>query len=333
MAALPERLTSLQVSEPIPPEPIRRGKAEKMTNQPAIASLSRRWRLPGNPTGWFVGAFLAVWLSVAVLPLLIISAFSFFSIRQYRVIYEPTLATWAGLAESGRWEVVLRTLRFAVTITSIEILLAFPFALWLAKGCRSGAVRACVITLLTIPFFIDASSRVIVWRSILGTTGVVNTMLMNSGLIDQPLTWLLYSDFSVHFGMIGGYFPTAVFPIYLTLSLIDDDLLKASADLGGSRLQTLLFVILPLALPGIVGGIVFTFVPLMAAWVEPQLLGGGQVNLLGQSIQSALTNLNYPIAAALSTIVVGVLVLMLGVLGLSLRGRFQLSSLFQGHGH
>lgn len=297
------------------------------------SSPRRRGRLPGTATGWFMGGFLVMWTGVVVLPLLIISAFSFFSMRQYHVVYDPTFATWIGLAETGRWVVVLRTIRFAVTITFLEILVAFPFALWLAKGCRSNAVRASIITLLTIPFFIDASSRIIVWRSILGTNGVVNNLLVGSGIIDRPLTWLLYSDFSVNFGMFGSYFPTAVFPIFLTLSLIDDDLIKASSDLGGSRLQTLRFVILPLAMPGIVGGVVFTFVPLMAAWIEPQLLGGGQVNLLGQSIQSALTNLNYPVAAALSTIVIAVLVLMLAVLIVSLRGRFKMSSLFQSLDH
>ncbi|WP_082549933.1 ABC transporter permease [Mesorhizobium sp. Root157] len=300
-----------------------------MTALALSSSPRRRWRLPGTATGWFTGWFLVMWIGVVVLPLLIISAFSFFSMRQYQIVYDPTFATWTSLVETGRWVVVLRTIRFAVSVTFLEILVAFPFALWLAKGCRSAAVRAGVITLLTIPFFIDASSRIIVWRSILGTNGVVNNLLVGSGLIDKPLTWLLYSDFSVSFGMFGSYFPTAVFPIFLTLSLIDDDLIKASADLGASRLQTLRHVILPLAMPGIVGGIVFTFVPLMAAWIEPQLLGGGQVNLLGQSIQSALTNLNYPVAAALSTIVIAVLVLMLAALVVSLRGRFKMSSLFQ----
>lgn len=292
-------------------------------------SSHRPWRLPGTATQWFTGWFLVTWISVVVLPLLIISTFSFFSMRQYQIVYDPTLSTWISLAETGRWVVVLRTIRFAVMVTFFEILVAFPFALWLVKGCRSNAVRAGVITLLTIPFFIDASSRIIIWRSILGTNGMVNNLLVGSGLIDEPLTWLLYSDFAVSFGMFGTYFPTAVFPIFLTLTLIDDDLIKASADLGASRLQTLRYIILPLAVPGIVGGIVFTFVPLMAAWIEPQLLGGGQVNLLGQSIQSALTNLNYPVAAALSTVVIGVLVLLLAMLVISLRGRFSMASLFQ----
>jgi ABC-type spermidine/putrescine transport system permease subunit I len=296
-------------------------------------SSQRKLALPKTATGWFTLIFLSGWIGIVLVPLLIISVFSFFSIKQYQMVFEPTLATWTGLFESGRWVVVARTLQFAVTVTIIELLLAFPFALWLAKGCRSDRVRALIITLLTIPFFLDASSRIIVWRSILGTNGVINTLLMNAGLIDQPITWLLYSGFAVHFGMIGSYFPSAVFPIFLTISLIDDDLIKASADLGASARQTLFNIILPLAMPGIIGGAIFTMVPLMAAWVEPQLLGGGQVNLLGQSIQSALSNLNYPVAAALSTIVIAILILLLSLLTLSLRGRMNMASIFQNHGH
>lgn len=296
-------------------------------------SDQRKLALPKTATGWFTLVFLSGWIGIVLVPLLIISVFSFFSIKQYQMVFEPTLGTWTSLFESGRWTVVARTLQFAVTVTIIELLLAFPFALWLAKGCRSDRVRALIITLLTIPFFLDASSRIIVWRSILGTNGVINTLLMNAGLIDQPITWLLYSGFAVNFGMIGSYFPSAVFPIFLTISLIDDDLIKASADLGASARQTLFNIILPLAMPGIIGGAIFTIVPLMAAWVEPQLLGGGQVNLLGQSIQSALSNLNYPVAAALSTIVIVILVLLLSVLTLSLRGRMNMASIFQNHGH
>ncbi len=296
-------------------------------------SGQRKLALPKTATGWFTLVFLSGWIGIVLLPLMIISVFSFFSIKQYQMVFEPTLATWTGLFESGRWTVVARTLQFAVTVTIIELLLAFPFALWLAKGCRSDRVRALIITLLTIPFFLDASSRIIVWRSILGTNGAINTLLMNAGVIDQPITWLLYSGFAVHFGMIGSYFPSAVFPIFLTISLIDDDLIKASADLGASVRQTLINIILPLAMPGIIGGAIFTIVPLMAAWVEPQLLGGGQVNLLGQSIQSALSNLNYPVAAALSTIVIVILVLLLSLLTLSLRGRMNMASIFQNHGH
>jgi spermidine/putrescine transport system permease protein len=281
-----------------------------------------------SPARLAVPSFLAAWAFFVIVPLLVIVVFSFFQVRSYQIVYEPSLATWQSLVDTGRWTVALRTLRVALTITVIELLLAFPFALWLAKGCRSKTLKAVIITLLTIPFFLDVSSRIIIWRSILGTNGMINTFLMWSGLVDEPISWLLYSEFAVHFGMLGASFPTMVFPIFIIISLIDDDYINASGDLGASPVQTLVYVIIPMALPGILAGIIFTFVPLMAAYVEPQLLGGGFVDLLGNSVDSALQQLRYPMAAALSTVVVVLLGLCLTAFMLLTRNRLDLSTIF-----
>ena len=82
-----------------------------------------------------------------------------FETRSFVTLYQPSLKTWFSLFESGRWEVAVRTLRIALTVTLIELVVGFPFALWLAKGCRSKTTQAAVLTLLTIPFFLDMSSR------------------------------------------------------------------------------------------------------------------------------------------------------------------------------
>jgi ABC-type spermidine/putrescine transport system permease subunit I len=288
----------------------------------------RGWYANLVSQGWVIPAFVAVWVACVILPLIIVVFYSFFSIKNYQVVYEPTVATWISLIESGRWIAALRTLRVVFTITAIEFLIAFPFALWLAKGCRSKTLKAVIITLLTIPFFLDAPSRIIIWRAILGTNGIINTVLLHLGLIDAPIEWLLFSEFAVHFGMIGPYFPTMVFPIFLVLTLIDDEYVQASNDLGASPGQTLVYVILPLALPGIIAGFVFTLVPLMAAWTEPQMLGGGFVNLLGASVEAALRELKYPTAAALSTVVIAMLALLLVLLVVITRKRGDLGAIF-----
>ena len=258
--------------------------------------------------------FLAVWIGLVILPLLVLFAYSFFETKTFVTVYKPSLQTWTTLFESGRWEVAVRTVRIALTVTLIELVCGFPFALWLAKGCRYKSVQAAVLTLLTIPFFLDMSSRTIVWRAILGREGLINSLLLGLGITDQPMEWMLYSEFSVHFGMIAPYFPTMVLPIYLAMTFIDDDLIKASNDLGGSPLQTLLNVVIPLSLPGIIAGVVFTLGPALAAWVEPGMLGGGFVNLLSNSVESAYTALKYPVVAALSTFVILILAVLLGLL-------------------
>lgn len=263
---------------------------------------------------WVSVVFLVVWIGLVIVPLGVLLAYSFFDTKMFVTIYQPTLKTWATLFDSGRWEVAVRTLRIALTVTLIELLAGFPFALWLAKGCRSRTVQAVVLTLLTIPFFLDMSSRTIVWRAILGREGLINSILLGLGITDRPLEWMLYSEFAVQFGMIAPYFPTMVLPIYLAMTFIDNDLINASNDLGASPLQTLLNVIMPLSLPGIIAGLVFTLGPALAAWVEPGMLGGGFVNLLSNSVESAYTALKYPVVAALSTFVILLLAVLLGLL-------------------
>lgn len=258
-----------------------------------------------------VGLIVLAWFVLVIVPIIVLFAYSFFTTAQFRTVYSPSFTTWVELFSSGRWEVTLRTLRIALTVTLIELAVGFPFALWLAKGGVGKVGRAVCLAMLTIPFFLDVSSRTIVWRAILGQSGLINTVLMGLGLTDAPLDWLLYSEVAVLFGMVVTLFPPMVMPIYLAISLIDDTLLEASNDLGASPWQTLSRVIIPLSLPGVMAGIVFCLGPALAAWVEPGMLGGGFVNLISNSIESAYSALRYPVVAALSAFVILLLLLML----------------------
>ena len=180
------------------------------------------------------------------------------------------------------------------------MLVGFPFALWLAKGGASKTTRAIVLALLTIPVLprpLVAHHRLArhPWPERTGQQPA-----HRRGIIDQPLEWILYTEWSVHFGMVLTYFPMMVLPIYTAMTVIDDALIEASNDLGASPAQTLFNVIVPLSLPGVLAGIVLTLGSALAAWVEPSMLGGGFVNLLSNSVESAFTALRYPVVAALT---------------------------------
>lgn len=285
-----------------------------------------RWMDDGN---WVIPAFLIAWTILVLIPLAILVVFSFFETKNFAVVFKPSLTTWLGLFDSGRFEVTLRTLRIALTVTLVELLIGFPFALWLAKGGASKSMRAVVLALLTIPFFLDLSSRTIVWRAILGQNGLVNSLLLGMGIIDEPLVWMLYTEWSVHFGMVLTYFPMMVLPLYTSMTMIDDELIEASNDLGASPVSTLLNIIVPLSLPGMLAGFVLTLGSALAAWVEPTMLGGGFVNLLSNSVESAFTALRYPVVAALTTFVIALLALLLAVLMVVARRFGSLSSTFQ----
>ena len=284
------------------------------------------WSLPGfgpssgkrgkglfvwQPTShWTVYGFTTVWVLGVLVPLMLLVLLSFLKTRGVQFLFEPSLRAYEDIFEYAGWPVILRSLRIAATVTAIELLIAFPFALWLAKGTRSDAVRLTMFTLLMVPFFLSPASRTIVWRVVLGRNGLVNSVLMSLGIIDEPVDWLLFSEPAVHFGFIGPYFPPMVWPIFLSISLIDDELLEASRDLGGHPRHTLRHIIIPLAIPGVVAGIVFTFVPMLGDTVVAHLIGGGNVLLLSSSIYDLITVMNYAAAAAMSAFVLALILVL-----------------------
>lgn len=277
---------------------------------------------------WTIVLFLVAWGLLVILPLVILVCFSFLESRNFMMIYQPSLKTWTELFASGRFEVMARTIRVAVSATVIALLIGFPFSLWLAKGRVSKQTRSIIITLLTIPFFLDLSSRVFIWRGVLDEKGLINMILLHLGLISVPLK-MLYTEATVIFGMVLTNFPLMVLPIYSAMATIDDTLLAAAADLGAPPRRVLRDIVIPLSMPGVIAGVVFTLGPALAAWVEPNMLGGGFVTLLSGSIESAYEALRYPIVAALSTFAILVVVAILwGFTALSRRA-IDLKSMFR----
>ncbi|MDO6721647.1 ABC transporter permease [Celeribacter halophilus] len=258
-------------------------------------------------------SFVLIWGIIALLPTAGLLLWSMLSMENFQIVWEPSLQAYRDVLASGRWQVTIRTLEIAAIVTLIEILLAVPFALWLAKGTNSVAVRTVSLALLTIPFFLSLSSRTIVWRGVLGLNGPINAALMHLGIIHEPLDWLLFSQFSVILGLVGPYFPTMVFPLYLAFMLIDDEVLSASKDLGAAPSFTFWHVIVPLGIPGLGTGIVFTFIPMIGDPVVPELLGGGNVVVLSASVQSLLRILNYTVASALSVLMLVILMVMISL--------------------
>ncbi len=262
---------------------------------------SRRERLIGGAgQAWLLAA---LWVAGALAPLALVPVLSVLHQRGLRIEAAPSLDAYRDLLETGRWVVVLRTLQAAAIVTAICLLLGFPFAFWLAKRARSRLAIETVWICLTVPFFLDPAARTLALRTLLGAEGPVNALLQALHLTQQPVSWLLFSDFAVYLGLLGPYFPNMVWPIYLSLMLIGDDLIEASRDLGAGPWDTLRLTVLPLALPGIVAGIVFTFVPILGDGVVPALLGGGKQEYLADTVMSLATSMNYSGAAAVSTIV------------------------------
>ena len=285
--------------------------------EPAPAGGVGRW-LAGRKV-WLksergpVHLFAIVWAAAVLAPIATSIVMSLVKTHGVRILWTPSLQAYRDIIETGRWEVLVRTATAAAIVTAICLAIGFPFALWLAKRAKSEKLIQFVWMCLTVPFFLDPSARTLVWRGVLGSTGLINTALEKLHLISEPIQWLLFSDFSVYLGLVGPYFPNMVMPVYLAILLIDNDLIQASADLGARPAQTLRNVIIPLAMPGIVAGIIFTFVPVMGDSIVPTLLGGGKQEFLADTVMSLSTAMNYSGSAAFATIMLaltGLLVLL-----------------------
>jgi ABC-type spermidine/putrescine transport system permease subunit I len=270
----------------------------------------RLWFIRPFAGDWAVTAFAVVWFLGVLLPLVGVIAFSVVRANAAGVSFSLTLDAYREIFTTGRWEVTARTVRIAATVTAILLIGGFPFALWLAKGLQSNWLKLVIWTLLTAPFFLSETARVVIWRPVLGLIGPVNSGLMSLGLTERPLPWLLFSEPAVHFGLLGPFLPNMVWPIFLSMILIDDELLEASKDIGASPWHTLRYVILPLSLPGVIAGIVFTFVPMLGDNVVAKLIGGQQVLMLGAAMLDLISALNYTVAAAMSTLVLALIAVL-----------------------
>jgi ABC-type spermidine/putrescine transport system permease subunit I len=251
----------------------------------------------------FVGIFMIVPLGVTMMV-------SFWERAGLRFKPAFTLKSYETIIEGARLDVLIRSVAAAVEATALSLLIAYPIAYVLARKA-SPAVARVVLLLFTVPFLINYVVRNVAWTSLLGRTGTINSFLIQAGIVDQPLDWLLYSNFSVFLGLISTYMPFMIFPLFLSLAAIDRQYLEASSDLGASAVATFLRITLPLSLPGIFAAVVFGFVGCLGESAVPIIMGGVGYELLGNTITSSMDVLNYPLAAALSTVVIVMMLLLM----------------------
>lgn len=251
----------------------------------------------------FVGLFV-------LCPLAVTLAVSFWRRNGFRLEPAFSLQAYETFFGTVRLGVLERSLWVALLTTLLALLLAYPPAYLLALRTRPQVARI-VLLLLTVPFLVNYVIRNLAWAYLLGRKGPVNDALTGLGLIDRPLDWLLYSDLSVFVGLLSSYMPVMVFPLWLSLSAIDRRLIEASKVLGAGPPATFLRVTLPLSLPGLFAAAVFCLVGVFGESAVPLILGGAGYELMGNTIASAMSVLDYPLAAAMSSVVAAVMALLL----------------------
>jgi ABC-type spermidine/putrescine transport system permease subunit I len=254
------------------------------------------------------------WVLLVVVPLVLTAIYSFLEPSGIGVRWHFSTSAWQGLLQFGRGETIVRTLEIGILTTSIEFILAFPIAYWLAKRVKRRVVIVSVVVLLTVPFFLSLDSRTVVWTATYSTHGLVNSALTWLGITHHPITSLLYSKLAIYLGLIPLYFSEMFFPLWLAMTFIDDEYIDAVRDLGGSYVDELRDVVLPMAAPGIAAGFVFTLIPILGDTVVSSLLGGGQVVLMSDTIMQLVNAFQYPLTAAFAMALTGAVVVLMALL-------------------
>lgn len=261
---------------------------------------------------WFL---LPAWIWMAVLfaaPFAIVIVYSLLTRGAYGGLGLPwTVENYQRLVDPLYLGIVLRSFAMAAATTVICLLLGFPLALFIS---RAGSRKNIYLQLVILPFWTSFLVRLYAWLFLLRNTGLINTALQHLGLIHDPLP-LLYNNGAVLLGLVYGYLPFMVLPVYATLERLDPALVEAAADLGAKPWPTLMHVVLPLSAPGIRAGSILVFIPSLGAYLTPDLLGGGRTVLIGNLVQNQFTNArDWPFGAAISVglmALVGVLVLLM----------------------
>jgi len=281
---------------------------------------STRWQLTGliSPGGLWILMFFN-------LPLLIMLFISFvergraggiklppvYTIENYRLFFNACTSQFSG-PECNPFlylGIFGHSVRIGLIVTFWCILVGYPLAYFMAK--QKQVWRDALMVLVIIPFWTNFLVRTYALKSVLATEGLLNSFLMNLHLIGQPLN-LLFNEFAVVVGLIYGYLPFAVLPMYTSIEKFDHSLMEAAADLGAPPAKAFLRVMLPMTLPGVVAALVLVFVPVVGAFITPDIMGGGKVEMIGTLINRQFgVARNWPFGSSMSLILM--LLVLIGV--------------------
>lgn len=242
-----------------------------------------------------------VWVSLfLVLPYALMFAHSFWTVRDGLLVHQWNLQNYRALLSNPLYvSVLLRTVRIAASVTLCSVLLAYPLAYYLSF--HAGPRKELLYQLVIVPLWVSYLVRGYAWKTILGSQGVLNGLLQYLHLTREPVSFFLYSPFAVVLMLTHIYTPFVFLPIYAALEHIPRALIEASQDLGAGARATLLRVILPLSMPGLLAGATFAFVLSLGDFLAPLLVGGPSATMIANIVQSLFgAAYDWPLGAAIS---------------------------------
>ena len=267
-------------------------------------------------SGWLMAAPLAIVLLIfLVLPIVMIVVVSFWRATEFSILPAFVFENYEFLFGSEvTYRVFFNTLKYAAITWAFTLLIGFTVAYFLAFHVRSLTWQVALFLLCTIPFWTSNIIRMISWIPFLGRNGLANQTLISWGLIDEPLDWLLFSDFSVILAFVHLYTLFMVVPIFNTMMRIDRSLIEAAYDAGATGWQTLWNVIIPLTKPGIMIGTIFVVTLVMGDFITVRFMSGSQSANVGRLISNDIALLQYPSASATAVILLVTVLMIIGIL-------------------
>jgi putative spermidine/putrescine transport system permease protein len=230
----------------------------------------------------------------------------YFSVSPHRfptLAFDFTLQHWVSLVSSPVFGTALfNTVRVWLLTLVIVTLIAYPVAFFLTFGIASTEVRVLLLVLAVIPFWTSLLIRTVAWRPLLGTQGAINLLLLKLGVIDEPMSWLLFSEPAMLIGMVQVYSIFMVGPLALSMGSIDRSVLEAARDLGATQWKVFWHFVVPLSRPGLIVGAIFITIAVMGEFAVPAALSGRKVNLLGNIVVTQVSSLRWGQASAAGVI-------------------------------
>ena len=271
------------------------------------------WSTPRHPlriapwaVSWLqVGPLAVILLVLFALPTVLFFVISFFDYDRVGIYPAFLLDNYRELFTTPTtWRIYLSSLQFAFIVWAITLFLGFCIAHFLIFHIRSGTTRMVLFLLCAIPFWTSAIIRTIAWIPFLGRNGVFNTALVDLHIVDHPLDFLLFSDFSVIITYVHLYTLLMMVPIANSLSKIDRALLEAATDAGASRWQVMRYVIFPLSRTGVVLGSILVFTQVMGDYFVVKRMSGGQSASIVSALSTEIQAMQYPPASASAVVLV-----------------------------
>jgi len=254
-----------------------------------------------------------LWVAVfLLLPYALLFCYSFWSVSSAQVIVHSwTFDNYRELVQKDVYlQTLFRSMWIAARVMIFSLLLGYPLAYYLSF--HAGKRKDLLYQLVIIPLWVSYLVRAYAWKTILGSDGVLNTLLQYLHLTQQPLNFLLYSPFAVVLTLTHIYTPFTFLPIYASLEHIPRNLVEASHDLGAPPLQTFWRVIFPLSIPGVLAGATFAFVLSLGDFLAPMLLGGPSGIMISNIVVTLFgAAYNWPLGAALSFCMLGLVLALL----------------------